>query len=85
MMPEQSEEFAKLRWHCRRGMRELDELLVNYLNTHYEGSSEDHKRAFRQLLELQDPELLRYLLGKLVATDEFVAHVLSQIRNNPDT
>ena len=84
-MPEQPEEFARLRWHCRRGMRELDELLVNYLEHHYRDSSEEHKRAFRELLELQDPELLRYLLGKLVATDEFVAHVLSQIRSYPKT
>ncbi len=84
-MSEQDEEFARLRWHCRRGMRELDELLVKYLEEHYRGSSEAHKQAFRQLLELQDPELLRYLLGKLVASDEYVAHVLAQIRSHPDT
>ena len=75
--------MAKLRWDCRRGMRELDELLLTYLANHYPASSDAHKQAFRQLLDLQDPELLRYLLGKLVSEDQFVADVVNRIRNLP--
>ena len=38
-------------------MRELDVLLVDYLERRYEQSPESEKAAFRRLLELPDPEL----------------------------
>ena len=82
-MEEDAQTLAKLRWDCRRGMRELDELLLRYLAEHYPSSSDEHKQAFRQLLDLQDPELLRYLLGKLVSENEFVADVVARIRSLP--
>ena len=84
-MTNDAQEFAKLRWDCRRGMRELDELLLSYLQNHYATSSDEQKRAFRRLLDLQDPELLRYLLGNLVSEDEFLADVIAQIRSLPKT
>jgi antitoxin CptB len=53
---------SKLRWQCRRGMRELDELLLQYLEGRYEKAVDDEKAAFQSLLELPDPELIGYLL-----------------------
>ena len=53
---------SRLRWQCRRGMRELDELLLGYLDHRYETADEPEKAAFRSLLELSDPELMAYLL-----------------------
>ena len=43
-------------------MRELDELLLRYLERHYPVASSGDKAAFQALLELPDPELLGYLL-----------------------
>ena len=43
-------------------MRELDVLLVAYLDRHYDRAPEEEKAAFRALLELPDPELMSYLL-----------------------
>ena len=43
-------------------MRELDELLLDYLDHSYDAASEDEKAAFRALLDLSDPELMAYLL-----------------------
>ena len=55
---------ARLRWRCRRGMRELDQLLGWYLEDRYPFASDDAKAAFSTLLEQQDPELLAWLLGR---------------------
>ena len=44
-------------------MRELDQLLVAYLDKRYDDASEADKRAFRTLLALPDPELVGYLLN----------------------
>jgi succinate dehydrogenase flavin-adding protein (antitoxin of CptAB toxin-antitoxin module) len=43
-------------------MRELDELLLDYLEHSFDAASDDEKAAFRTLLELSDPELMAYLL-----------------------
>ena len=44
-------------------MRELDQLLVAYLDNHYDDAPEADKGAFRTLLGLPDPELVGYLLN----------------------
>lgn len=43
-------------------MRELDELLLAYLDEQYDAADDAEKAAFRSLLELSDPQLMAYLL-----------------------
>lgn len=43
-------------------MKELDALLVRYLDNVYDEATAEHKSAFEQLLTLSDPELIAYLL-----------------------
>jgi antitoxin CptB len=74
---------AKLRWQCRRGMRELDLLLTNYLDNDYGQADEQQKEAFHELLALPDPELIGYLLGGQTPPDATLAKVVSQIRDRP--
>ncbi len=78
-------EFARLRWQCRRGMRELDELLVRYLEEYYVDDSDADKAAFREVLDLSDPELNSYLLQRHVPEAESIARVIDRIlrRNSP--
>ena len=57
-------ELGKLRWRCRRGMKELDVLLTRYVEERFCGASDQEREAFRQLLETQDPVLYAYCLGK---------------------
>ena len=69
----------KLRWQCRRGMRELDELLVRYLEDCYPDDSEADKAAFREVLTLADPELNGYLLQRQTPSSETIARVIQRI------
>jgi len=55
---------AQLRWQCRRGMRELDELLTGYLDRRYDLADAAEKAAFQKLLTLADPELIGYLMQR---------------------
>ncbi|MGH8195469.1 MAG: succinate dehydrogenase assembly factor 2 [Woeseiaceae bacterium] len=80
-LPSQCVTESRLRWHCRRGMRELDELLQGYYDCHYAASSEREKAAFRELLALPDPALIDYLLCGQQPDDRVSAHVLRQIRS----
>jgi antitoxin CptB len=52
------DELAKLRWQCRRGTRELDLLLNNYLETRYPFADEEEKARFVEMLKLDDSDLM---------------------------
>jgi antitoxin CptB len=77
-------ELARLRWRCRRGMRELDELLQRYLQRRYPYAPEIERRAFESLVELQDPILLSYLLGQQTPTDPELQHAITRITEAGD-
>jgi len=57
------ERLGMLEWHCRRGMKELDFLLLRYLRERHPTAAAEERAAFVQFLELPDPELVRYLLA----------------------
>lgn len=72
-------EIGKLRWRCRRGMKELDELLSRYLEKEYRDATPEHKQAFRQLLDSQDPLLYAYFLGREPPPDAVLSSLLERI------
>ena len=44
----------QLRWQCRRGMLELDTLLLTFLTTEYPALTPAQQYAFRTLLQFDD-------------------------------
>ena len=71
--------LGKLRWRCRRGMKELDALLTRYVDEEYATASAEHRRAFVDLLELQDPLLAAYVLGRESPPEGPVAELIARI------
>ncbi len=57
-------EMKRLRWRCRRGMRELDQAMLAYLDHHYRDATDEQKQHFHSLLEMQDPEVMSLVSGK---------------------
>lgn len=55
---------AKLRWRCRRGMREMDILLGDFLETHYAGLPPDLQDTFVALLEEIDQDILDWVMQR---------------------
>lgn len=64
-------------------MRELDELLIRYLEARYPSADDDEKAAFEAVLELPDPELNGYLLQREMPSSESVSGVIKIILNLP--
>ena len=62
-------ELRKLEWRCRRGMKELDLLLLKYLRQHVATAGEGDRAVFAEFLELPDPVLARYLIAGDVPAD----------------
>jgi antitoxin CptB len=76
------QELSKLRWRCRRGMRELDRILEHFVDHDYAGLSAAEKRLFAEFLEFPDPDLHAYLLGKAEPADSELARLLKRIRES---
>jgi len=70
---------SRLRWRCRRGMRELDVLLVRYLDRRYAGATRAEQLAFEALLDLPDVEILALLKHDVVAEDAATCHVIERL------
>lgn len=73
--------LKRLRWRCRRGMRELDQLLGWYLDVRYEKVDDATKGAFSTLLEEQDPQLWNWLSGQVVPTQADWRCIIDEIRS----
>lgn len=75
-------EKARLTWHCRRGMLELDLILQNFLETRLDQLSETEIKAFDLLLSNTDPELFAWLMGHEEPHDKELFNIVTIIRNN---
>jgi antitoxin CptB len=56
-------ELSRLRWACRRGMLELDLLLIPFFDKHYAQLTPKEQASFAELLSCTDPELFSWLMG----------------------
>jgi succinate dehydrogenase flavin-adding protein (antitoxin of CptAB toxin-antitoxin module) len=64
-------------------MRELDMLLLAYVDQRYQQAGTDEQRAFRQLLTTPDPDILALLTGRAVADDELLQNVIERLLERP--
>ena len=72
---------AALLWRCRRGMRELDLVLMYHLQNCYPLASPEQQQGFRRLLEESDDSLWRYFYQDLLPEDHTLAALVLDIRN----
>ncbi len=71
--------FTKLRWRCRRGMRELDVVLERYLEQRYAYAPIAEQQAFEALLDLPDPQLFAYVMRREEPTDSEWVDVIAKL------
>ena len=76
-------ELRRLRWKCRRGMRELDQLLTRYLDRDWRQSSDEQRGVFLQLLETEDDKLWHWVMGHESPTDAALDTLVQHIRTLP--
>ena len=62
-------ELGKIRWHCRRGLLELDLILEQFNARHLAGLDAAQLERFRELLAFSDNDLLDLVMGRTAAPD----------------
>ena len=73
---------ARLRWQCRRGMRELDLLLLAYLDHGLDLDDPQALRRFEGLLGTPDAMLFDWLMGRAAPLDGELLDAVEAIRQH---
>lgn len=76
-------ELSRLRWRCRRGMRELDQLFERYLDRAWRQASDAEHAVFLRLLEVEDDKLWHWFMGNDRPADDDFAALVARIRSLP--
>ena len=72
-------EFNRLRWRSRRGMLELDLLLLPFFDEVFAELESDQQQAFIKLLEQDDPDLWDWFSRKSESDDPELAALVERI------
>lgn len=72
--------YAQLKWQCRRGTKELDLVLTHYLEHHYPQSNNKSQSAFKHLLSLEDPILSDLIAGNKRADTPHQQRLINTLR-----
>jgi len=75
--------LSAVRWQCRRGMRELDVLLLRWLDRCWDHCGVERRQAFCALLQCEDDQLWDWLLGRSFPERLDLRHIVHDIRSVP--
>jgi antitoxin CptB len=78
-------EIKRLRWRCRRGMRELDVLMLRYLDQGWPIASDNERKLFLQLLECEDDKLWRWFMGLETPEETHLVEIIAIISELPSS
>lgn len=73
-------EARRIWWRSRRGLRELDLLLLPFVEDVYPTLPEAERAVYLRLLDNEDPELLVWFTGRGSPLDADVAAMIERIR-----
>lgn len=82
-MQDDDAELRRLRWRCRRGMRELDRLLERWLEQGWRQSPTAERDTFLRLLDSEDDRLWKWFLGHERQDDPELQALVERIRALP--
>lgn len=74
-------ENKQVRWQCRRGMLELDMILLKFFDGCFDKLAEPDRQLFIQFLQEPDQTLYRWLMGQAVPNEPKTALLVQTIRD----
>lgn len=76
---------SRLLWRCRRGIREMDIVLQDFLSRAYDDLPESDQRLFRDLLDESDLDILNWLMGKEQPASAGLRRIIGLLRQARNT
>lgn len=78
-MTQATEDINRTFWHSRRGMLELDLILVPFVENCYADLSADHKARYQKFLTCEDTDMFAWFLKRERPSDPELAATVDQI------
>lgn len=79
MIENLQEKLRRLRWQCRRGMLELDLILLAFLEKNYLNLSAADQKLFERLLTYSDQDLYCYLIKRQPSENVAMQVLIEQV------
>ena len=73
---------SRLLWRCRRGIREMDIVLQEFLNQSYDTLSDTEKISFSKILNEADLDILNWIMEKDEPENDGVKNIIKLIRHS---
>ena len=78
-------ELKKMWWHSRRGMLELDLLLLPFATDKLAELDDSQQKIYQRLLEQEDQDLFSWLIEKELSPDSELKLMIQMILANNDS
>ncbi len=79
-MADQAADNNRVYWHSRRGMLEIDILLMPYAKEVYPSASEETKRLYKRLLDCEDQDIFAWFMGHKVPDDQEIVQIVKEVK-----
>lgn len=76
------EEKSRLLWRCRRGIKEMDIILQDFIHESYDKLNDKNKNAFSKLLDEQDLDILNWIIGKDDPINDQLTDIINIIKKS---
>ena len=73
-----------LKWRSRRGMLELDLILIDFIDNNYDKLTKDQLMQYHELLEQADTDLYSWFIDGVAIPDENLHAIFKLIRDYRD-
>lgn len=71
---------GKLRWNCRRGMKELEVLLLPFVDEFYDDLLSEQQHAFVKLLGYDDASLYAWFMGYEIPESVQLQKIIQEVQ-----
>lgn len=79
--PSDNSDFNRLWWHSRRGMLELDVLLIPFVEEVYRDLSAEDKARYQKLLTSEDTDMFEWFMQRSRPEDPDLQRMVDMILN----
>ena len=72
----------KILWQCRRGLWELDAILIPFVKTNFDNLDNNNQKLFKELLSYEDVEVFDLLVNQKEPLDTSIKPIVDIIIAN---
>jgi len=73
---------SQILWRCRRGIREMDLLLQQFVERYYSQLSTQEKHDFERLLDEADLDIMDWIMGRRTPPSDNYANLIQMINSS---